>query len=93
LSDSAVKVRHVSIDTPGVYPHPYQSNITWYEEQEGLKRYFLILSEGEYATLLEHCGNYLESESFLGMEEFSGEEETCYVLVYDAPPFEWYILW
>ncbi|MCL1855053.1 MAG: hypothetical protein FWF86_04910 [Clostridia bacterium] len=93
LSDSAVKTRHVSIDSYGVYPSPYQSNIAWYEAQEGQERYFLLLSEGEYAMLSEYGSDYFGGEHFLGMEEYSGAEEAYYVLIYDVPPFEWYIFW
>jgi hypothetical protein len=49
LSDSQVKVRCVTISrADGVDPYLYQSNRNWYEDQEGVEKYFLVLSQYEY---------------------------------------------
>lgn len=52
ISDSKVKVRDVNVDDYGVSRRLYQSSEKWYESQKGQKEYFLLLSDGEYNTLL-----------------------------------------
>lgn len=52
ISDSNVKVRGVTISRQdGVDPYLYQSNRNWYDDQEGVEKYFLVLSAHEYNNL------------------------------------------
>ena len=51
-SDSKTKVRNVDINEIGVSISYYQSNIKWYEDQEGQDDYFLLMSVGERDTLI-----------------------------------------
>lgn len=54
LSDSRVKCREILVDgdkkssTWGLKTDHYQSNLKWYEDQEGIDEYFVLLSKSEY---------------------------------------------
>ncbi len=52
LSDSEVRAANVDVNENGMAPCPYQSNLNWFEEQEGVDEYFVLLSYGEEATLM-----------------------------------------
>ncbi len=49
LSDSEVRVRNMDVnDRAGVIGRHYQSSLNWYNDQEGIDEYFVILSASEY---------------------------------------------
>ena len=49
LSDSEVKGRNIDVkDNAGVIGRHYQSSLNWYNDQEGVDEYFVILSASEY---------------------------------------------
>lgn len=49
ISDSKVKVRGITISRQdGIDPYLYQSNKHWYEDQEGVEKYFIVLSAYEH---------------------------------------------
>ena len=49
LTDSQVRVRNIDIkDNTGVVGRHYQSSLNWYNDQEGVDEYFVILSATEY---------------------------------------------
>lgn len=49
LSDSEVRVRNMDVsDSKGVVGRHYQSSLDWYNDQEGVSEYFVILSSSEY---------------------------------------------
>ncbi len=52
LSDSEVRAANVDVNENGIAPCAYQSNLNWFEEQEGIDKYFVLLSYGEEATLM-----------------------------------------
>lgn len=53
ISDSRVKVRGITVSRQdGIDPYLYQSNKNWYEDQEGVDKYFIILSASEYSQLM-----------------------------------------
>ena len=52
LSDSEVRAANVDVNENGIAPCAYQSNMNWFEEQEGADKYFVLLSYGEEATLM-----------------------------------------
>ena len=53
ISDSKVKVRGITISRQnGIDPYLYQSNKNWYEDQEGVSGYFIVLSQYEYNTVM-----------------------------------------
>ncbi len=51
VSDSAVKCRNVTIDEEGIRPYVYQSNESWFKDQPGQEKYFLLLSAQEHMQL------------------------------------------
>ena len=49
LSNSEVRVRNMDVnDRAGVIGRHYQSSLNWYNDQEGIDEYFVILSASEY---------------------------------------------
>ena len=52
LSDSEVRAANVDVDDRGITPCAYQSNMNWFEEQEGVDEYFVLLSYDEEETLM-----------------------------------------
>lgn len=54
LSDSEIKVRMVLADSSrGVWTDYYQNCYSWYEDQEGVDRYFVLLSRAERNSALQ----------------------------------------
>ncbi len=51
LSDSNVKCRETLVNSKGIITDYYQSSRLWYEDQEGVDKYFVILSKSEYETV------------------------------------------
>ncbi len=51
LSDSRVRAANVDVDSNGVTPCKYQANVKWFENQEDVDKYFLLLSDAEVETL------------------------------------------
>jgi len=51
LSDSNVKAVNVDVNENGISPGLYQSNSKWFEEQEGVEEYFVLLSDYEISVL------------------------------------------
>ncbi len=52
LSDSEVRAANVDVNENGIAPCAYQANQNWFEMQEGINEYFVLLSHGEEATLM-----------------------------------------
>lgn len=52
ISDSEVRVRTVDVSDSGtgVNIRLYQTNSKWYEDQEGVEKYFVLLDSGEAST-------------------------------------------
>ena len=80
LSDSKVKCRETLVNKEGIITDYYQSSKLWYEDQEGVDRYFVILSESEYDKVVttKHWKQIME-ESYLEDFECAG----CRVFVFD----------
>jgi len=64
LSDSKVKVREILVEDDEIVTDMYQSQAQWYEDQEGVREYFVLLSASEYQKvsksdywekLITHC--------------------------------------
>lgn len=53
LSDSEVRAANVDVNENGIAPCAYQANQNWFKPQEGINRYFVLLSSAEEATLTE----------------------------------------
>ncbi len=51
-SDSAVECRTVIIDQNGVWMSPYQGCDSWYEDQPGQDKYFLVMTDAEREAML-----------------------------------------
>ena len=58
VSDSRVKCRNVTIDEMGCRPYYYQGCGSWYTNQPGQEKYFLLMTQGERDLL---AGNSLET--------------------------------
>lgn len=52
LSDSEVRAANIDVNENGIAPCPYQANLEWFEEQEGVDEYFVLLSYAEEETLM-----------------------------------------
>ena len=66
ISDSKVKVREILADEfDGVYTDYYQSSRAWYEDQEGVDRYFVLLEDYEAgdASRNEVWESYVENNA------------------------------
>ncbi|MBO5700986.1 MAG: hypothetical protein J6S71_00970 [Clostridia bacterium] len=51
LTNSEVRVRNMDVkDREGVIGRHYQSSLNWYNDQDGVEEYFIILSATEYRT-------------------------------------------
>ena len=51
LTNSEVRVRNIDVkDREGVVGRHYQSSLNWYNDQEGVTEYFIILSASEFRT-------------------------------------------
>lgn len=73
LTDSEVRVRNMDInDRDGVIGRHYQSSLNWYNDQEGIGEYFVILSSSEYKSV------FLTKRWQQWMDE-------CYLRHYDSP--------
>ena len=60
LSDSKVKTRMIRADSNnGVWTDFYQNCYSWYEDQDGVDRYFVLLSDAERNNAL-HFDEWLE---------------------------------
>lgn len=75
ISDSKVKVRCINADSQGgITPYYYQTNKNWYNDQEGIDKYFIALTSGEARSISynadwlrftdEHLTNTLECGNF-----------------------------
>ena len=53
LSDSKVKVRNIDIYSDGIEKYEYQSQYTWFDDQEGVSEYFLLVSDYHNSVLSE----------------------------------------
>lgn len=51
LSDSKVRVRETLVKSDGVITDYYQSSRLWYEDQPGIDKYFIMLSDDELNTV------------------------------------------
>ncbi len=51
LSDSRVRVANTDINENGIAPCYYQTNKKWFENQEGIDRYFVLASDYEISIL------------------------------------------
>ena len=53
LSDSKVRVRETLVKSDGVITDYYQSSRLWYEDQPGIDKYFIMLSDDELNTVCD----------------------------------------
>lgn len=83
ISDSAVKVRTITVDGNGIFLRDYQSSKKWFLNQPGVDKYFIVLTPSE-AALLSESGLF-ERAIDLADETFS--EGIYFVLVFYDNPF------
>ncbi len=51
VSDSRVRARDITVEEKGITKRIYQVSTKWYEIQDDVDKYFILLTEGEYNTL------------------------------------------
>lgn len=78
LSDSKVRVRNVEIDGARISKGYYQSEAYWFDEQEGVKDYFLLLTKNEFVNLTQ--SGCTQIEGYYKYLEYSN----YYILVFDS---------
>ncbi len=83
ISGSKVKVRPCVLSDESFKPRHYQSQKSWYGEQPGQSKYFLLISGAEYGPLF----NSHDDIYYQAIEELEAPGEYT-VLVFDHPPFE-----
>ena len=77
LSDSEVRAANVDVNEGGIAPCAYQANQKWFEMQEGINKYFVLLSEAEEATLMATSDwSYFET---MPIERLTAEGYIIYV--------------
>ena len=82
ISDSEVKVRAITISRQdGIDPYLYQSNKHWYEDQENVGEYFVLLSAYEY-----HNVQYNDEWKVLAANHMTAQYDCAgyMVFVFDA---------
>ena len=62
LSDNEIRVRNIDIDENGIQKRFYQSDMTWYQDQPGIERYFVLLSDSEFASV-QNTPGWIQLES------------------------------
>lgn len=51
ISDSKVTIRSISVNEDGYSKYTYQQLGSWYDNQEGVSKYFMLLTDSEYQML------------------------------------------
>ncbi len=82
LTDGEIPVRSISLTSNAYYKHEYQTFKSWYEDQEGVENYFVLLSPGEYNDAVASNNELIQKEHTL-----YGICEGFYVLVYSENIF------
>ena len=84
LSGGDVKVRSINVDAEeGATPYYYQSAFSWYEDQEGVSEYFMILNLTDYNKL--HVSDMYDEIQPYWVETI--EFEGYYILVFSQNVF------
>ncbi|MDD4096127.1 MAG: hypothetical protein PHP22_07810 [Oscillospiraceae bacterium] len=52
LSDNEVRIRCIAITTSGIQKRTYQNDMKWFEDQPGVDRYFVLLTQSEYGGVV-----------------------------------------
>lgn len=89
MSDSKIKVREINVDSAkGIYLDYYQSSTEWYEDQEGVDEYFVILTASQYENYKNlSYWTELENEHLIKDKTFSFKGAYSYtVFVFDINP-------
>ena len=60
-----VKARNVSFNDVGIQHENYQTSTTWFGPQEGVDRYFVLMSSSEYKTWRNSASGQIELENAL----------------------------
>lgn len=84
LTDSEVRVRNMDVnDRDGVIGRHYQSSLNWYNDQEGVEEYFVILSSTEYKKVFttKNWQTWLD-ECYLRHYESPNDAKGFYIYVF-----------
>ena len=71
LSDEEVRVRDITADEKGIKMRPYQNRDSWFEKQDGIAHYFLLLTDKEFGELRQ-SPEWPELEAILLSEARAG---------------------
>lgn len=84
LTDSRVMVANTDMNENGITPCAFQTNVNWFNEQEGVDRYFLLMDKAEYLILMQtDDANYLIEDPVEKIDELDG----YVILVYENTNF------
>jgi hypothetical protein len=81
MSDSRVKIRHISITGAEYSPNYYQSQYDWYDDQPGQDRYFVLLIREEYDAMVH------DQNTLIATADEKLEFDDYMILVYDRNIF------
>lgn len=89
LSDNEIRVRNIDIDENGIQKRFYQSDMTWYQDQPGIERYFVLLSDSEFASV-QYTPGWIQLESMIDQVLETGDGYVVVVmndnpLAHEAP--------
>lgn len=80
-----IKVRGIRLDDEdNVIPYYYQTDFTWYEDQAGVDKYFILLDSGDHFAYIR-SDHYLENMDNI-IEET--EIDDYYLIVFNINPLE-----
>ena len=80
-----IKVRGIRLDDEGnVIPYYYQTDRKWYEDQEGIDKYFILLDSSDHYAYIR-SDHYIENMDNI-IEET--EVEDFYIIVFNVNPLE-----
>jgi hypothetical protein len=82
LSNSEVTVRNMDVNKrDGVVGRHYQSSLNWYNDQEGVEEYFVILSPKEYETVCNH-GRWIDWVNRYGLRHYEDPNDCAGFRIY-----------
>lgn len=85
ISGPDIKVRGIRLDEEGnVKPYYYQTDSSWYEDQEGVDKYFILLDSGDHFSYIR-SDHYIENMDSIVEET---EIDDYYLIVFDINPLE-----
>ncbi len=89
ITDEEIPVRSINVTDIGYHINTYQTQMDWYEDQDGVENYFVLLSPAEFNTVFPNAANgdissnHALANPELGLSQtYYQISEGFYVLVY-----------